>query len=382
MLALDSLISMATKSELYAIALEIAEGVGVEVTAWQTGNPTRSLYHFLSEVLSRVEDIVVKYIKAGFLDYATGEWLILRAYDVYRVVAIEATFATMTGTLTNTGGSLFEIESAGDVTVKCTATEKTYHNTSTGTLSPLGTLELDFVADESGSDSSAEVGEIDDLVTTMLAVTFANTTAAVGLDLESDDSIRERCRAKLGALSPNGPADAYDYVARTPELGGSTEVTRTRIVKATGTGEVTGYLAGPSGGVSGSVVTQVQTAWDRWAVPDCVTATPEAASNVTVPVTYELWIYSTVSQSESAVQDAVAAALETMFAARPVGGDVIEPDPGALYHSLIEATIKAAFPGDVFRVDVTVPAGNTVLDIGEVAVLGSINPTVNFVEAA
>lgn len=82
------------------------------------------------------------------------------------------------------------------------------------------------------------------------------------------------------------------------------------------------------------------------------------------------------------IEDAVEAALETLFAARPIGGDVIAPaTTGKIYRSLIESTIRGVYPSDAFRVSVSAPAGDTALAANEVAALGVVTPTVSL-EAA
>lgn len=387
LLSLASLLVTETKAALYAKALEVAEYVGLPVSAWEAGDPTRSNYHALSEMLETAEEAVAQYCAAGFLDFAaalpTTSWLVILADQVYGVTANEATFATCTVRLTNGGGGLYESGDIIGAVVKNTSTGKTYRVTTGGTLDvgPATTLDVTVIADEAGSDSSAAIGEIDDLVTDLLGVTCSNTTAAVGLDAESAASIVERCRDKLGSLSPDGPRDAYTYVARTSSLTGRTEVTRARSYGDSDTGDVTLYLAGAAGAVSSEVVDAVEDAIIEWATPLCITPTVASCTAVAVPVTYTLWLYSGVSKTATEVQDAVGAALDTLFASRPIGGDIIPPaTSGTLYRTLIESTIRGVFPNHAFRVSVTAPAGDTALTVSQVATKGAVTPTITFVE--
>lgn len=392
--ALASLLVQETKAAIYQKGLDVAKALGLPVTSWETGDPTRSLYHFVSDILSTLEGVAVGYIASGFLDFAVAranadpddrQWLVLLAEQVYGYEAAEATYATCTVTLTNGGGGLYPVE-AGDLTFRSSATGKTYHNTSAGTLnSGIGqTLTLDIIADEPGSASSASATEIDEMVTTLLEVTCSNPTAAVGLDAESPNAIASGCRAKLGSLSPNGPRSAYEYVATTPALTGTSNVTRARSVGDSATGDVTLYLAGPSGAVAGADVALVQTAIETWATPLCITPTAVSAANKVIAPTYELWLYDTVGMTEAAAHALVQTALQAMMTARPISGDVIPPaTSGYVYHSLIESTIASPFPGEVFRVVVTVPAGDTAVAANEVPVLGTVTPTaIHFVSRA
>src|SRR5690606_27186702 len=115
---------------------------------------------------------------------------------------------------TLTGNESHVIE-AGDLTFQSSASGKTYRNTEGGTLDTANpTLTLDVLAEEIGADSNAAAGEIDTLVTTLIGVTATNAAAVVGSDEEDDDDLRQRCRDALAALSPNGAAQAYSFIAR------------------------------------------------------------------------------------------------------------------------------------------------------------------------
>lgn len=377
--SLTTLLVQNTKAYIYDYALAIAETLGLPVTAWQPGDPTRSLYHVESELLATLEEVVVNFIKAGFLDYATGEWLKILAEQVYNVEVPEATYAGTTVTLTNAGGGTYLID-AGDLTFKNSTTGKTYHNTTAGTLNAGSTLDVTVIADEPGSDSSAAATEIDEMVTTLLGVTCSNATAAVGTDEQEEATTREQCRDKLGSFSPNGPREAYAYVARNSELTGTNAVTRVRVYADSDTGDVLVYLAGPSGAVAGADVTLVEDAILEWATPLCITPTVASCATITVPITYTIWVYDTVNKSVAEIQEEVEAALEDMFATRQIGGDIIPPDTaGKLYKSLIESTIRGVYSTDCFRVSVATPSADTSLDNDEVAVLGTVTATVNIV---
>lgn len=380
---LASLLYTETKAAIYARGLAVATALGLPVTSWVAGDPTRSLYHFLAEQFYYLERNVAGYIASGFLDYAEGDWLTMLAEQVYRVTRVEATFATVTIKLTNGGGGLYPIE-VGDVVVKSSSGGQTYTNTEAGTLaSGVGEkLELSFTADIAGSGGTEAALGIDTLVTTMLDVTVVNDLAAVGLDAESDADLRARCRAKLGMLSPNGPRDAYNFVVKSSEYTLATDITRSRTVGDSATGEVTVYVASASGAAAGASVTAAQSAVELWAAPLCITPTVVNASVVSVPVTYELWMYDSVGETTADVEAAIGTALGVMFAARPIGGDVIAPaTSGKLYQSLISSTIKAVYPSHTFRVVVTAPAGDTSLTIGQVATLGLVTATAVHQEA-
>lgn len=377
--SLATLLVQQTKAYIYEYALGIAETLGLPVSTWQPGDPTRSLFHVESELLATLEEIDVNFIKAGFLDYATGDWLKVLADQVFNVEVPEATYAETDVTLTNSGGGTYLID-AGDLTFKNSTTGKTYHNTTGGTLNAGSTLDVTVVADEAGSDSSAAATEIDELVTTLLGVTCSNAIAAVGVDEQDEATTRQQCRDQLGSFSPNGPREAYAYVARNSELTGTNAITRVRVYGDSDTGDVSVYLAGPSGAVAVADVALVDAAILQWATPLCITPAVASCSTVTVPIAYTIWVYDTVNKSAAEIAEDVEAALEQMFAARQIGGDIIPPDTtGKLYKSLIESTIRETFPDDCFRVSVATPSGDTALTNDQVAVPGTVTPTINIV---
>lgn len=377
--SLETLLVQQTKEEIYDAALTIARSVEVPVDSWQPGDPTRSLYHLESEILATLEAIVVNFIKAGFLDYATGTWLKVLADQVFGVTVPDATYASATVRLTNGGGGLYPID-AGDLTFKSSTTGKTYHNTSGGTLAsgPGTTLDLTVEADEAGSDSSAAVGEIDTLVTTLLGVTCANTTAAIGIDEQDPATTRQQCRDKLGSLSPDGPKEAYSYVARNSDLTGTTAVTRVRTYADSDVGNVLVYLAGSSGAIGAADVALVEAAILEWATPLCITPTVQSATNVTVDVIYEMWVYTTVNKTAAEIEADVEAALGDMLSDATIGGDIIPPaTDGFIFQSKIESVIRSLY-SQCFRVALTSP-GDTALTNSQVAVLGTVAGTIHLV---
>jgi phage-related baseplate assembly protein len=375
--SLLSLLVAETEAAIYARAISVATSLGLPTTAWSAVNPTRSLYWFLTKVFSALEPMVANFVASGFLDYATGDWLTILASDRYQVDRIGATFAATSVTLTNTGGGLYPID-IGDVVAKYVdgdGNSWTYTNVTGGTLrsGPGTTLALDFQADVAGSASSAPATEISALVTNLIGVTCSNPAASIGTDAELDQALRDRCRAKLALASPNGPTGSYDYVVRS--LAGNV-ITRSRTIADSTTGTPLVYVAGANGAVDGPTLTAAQAAVTAQA-PQGFSPTVANSTATNVDVAYTLWLYASVGQTQTQIEAAVQAELDAMFAARPIGGDIVPPaTTGALYQSLIASTIAKTFPADTFRVAVTSPAGDTALAINAVAVLNSVTPTI------
>lgn len=396
---LENLIVAATEEELLDTALEVADGLGLDVDSWRAGDPTRSLYHVEAKLNATREDIRVLYARSVGLDYIaelakTGDegaklWLRVLAFQFFGVDVPTATYATTDVVLSNPDSQFFELE-AGDLTLKDSSTGKTFHSiafpdfpgSTTAILNsgPGTTLTVTVEADEPGSESSAGAGDIDELVTPLGNVTCTNPTAAVGQDEQDVETTVSQCRDKQGSFSPAGPKDAYNFVAKEPALTGTTAVTRSRVYGDGDTGDVLLIVAGPSGPVAGPDVALVEAAVVKWALAICDTPTVQSAAGVTIPVTYTLWIYKSVNKTEAEVKAAILKALQSLFRVRPIGGDIIPPaTTGAFYASKVESTIGEVFKDQTFRLSVATPASDTPIANDEVAVLGTVTATITFV---
>lgn len=378
-LSVTALFAVQTAAQIFETGLQVARVIGLPVTSWRTGDPTRSLYKYLAEVLAELETVNASFIKSGFLSAAiadaeeTGDnsWLRVLAWEVYGVEAPEATYATPTVTLTNTGGGFYEIDTVGALIVRASSTGKTFHNTSLGTLASGDTVTFDLIADEAGADSSVSADEIDEIVTTMLLVEIDSSTAATASDEATPQEIGTLCDVTLGALSPNGPPDAYEAVVLDSDKTGVEDITRAATEHDSPSGEVTVYLAGSAGPVAGASVTAAQAAIATWATPLTITATAVNSTPVTKDVT------ATVSGDDipAGFEDAVESALGTYFAAlalgRSSGGGVVALS--AIYATIHNTLVSLGASNVV--VSLSLPAADDVLDPGEVAVLGVVTLT-------
>ena len=384
--SLTSLLIQQTQAQIYQGFLTLAQTVGLPVTAWQAGDPTRTLFNAESSVLAVLEPIVVNYIKSRFLDFASNDgnpngWLTIAAQQDYGVAVPGASYATTTETLTNSGGGFYDF-APGDLTFANPSTTATYHNTTGGILLPSGTLTVDIEADQPGSASTSGAGEITTLVTAYPGVTCTNPAAAIGIDSWSDTTIVQQCRDSLAAVSPNGPAQAYEYIARNTALTGILTVTKARTYPSPGdNGAFLMAVAGPgSAAIGSSDIAAVQAAIDTWAQPLGSDCTVVAANPVTVPITYTLTVWASVNQTSSQIQASVLTSLEAMIAQQLIGGAVIPPAAlGVLDLTLISSTIMATFAQSI-EVALSLPATALTLNANDVPVLGTVSGTITFVQ--
>jgi phage-related baseplate assembly protein len=383
MTTLDVLLEPMTVDEAREAIYEALTARGVNTTSWKSGAVVRSMVAGFAVVLSAVSQMQAQIAKLGFLEFSEAEWLTLVARYVYGVERDLGSFAAGTLTFDNASGAVYS-GNPGDLIVSSSVTGKEYRNTESYTIGALATgVEIAFEAVEIGNDSSAGAGDVDTMVTSLTGVTVTNATAIIGTDPEDDATLRLRCREKLGALSPNGPADAYAYFARGARTddGTSAGVTRVRVIPD-GAGNVSVYVATASGAVTGTLgdtstaLGAVDDAIQRNVVPLCVTANVTSVSTVAVPVTYEIWVRSTIGLTDEQVEEAVQTALEAFFSTHPIGGEVIPPAGGYLYVDALRAAIADALPArSVVRLTITLPAADVALDEDEVATLGALTCT-------
>ncbi len=351
---------------LYARALEVAEFLGLPVSSWRTGDPTRSQYYYQATVLEGLEQKAAEFAKSGFLSTAEGDWATVHAYEVYGVQRSAATYATPTVTLRNAGGGVFPL-AAGDLVVQNSITKKTYKSTNNpGVLGPGATHTYELIAEEAGSGSSLAENELDAFVTpaemAAFGVVIESNTAAAAQDEQTLTELKDQCGDTLGALSPNGPPDAYEYVCKNSALTGVTEVNRATSVGDDSTGLVQVYVASSTGPVSGASVTACQTAVLKWATPLCVRPTVSSATPVAVAVTAQ--IHGTDIPASFAT--AISGALGQLYASLGIGETV--------YRSRIIATIHAAVP-QIESVGLISPAADVVLGAGDVPTAGALAVT-------
>lgn len=376
--SLEDLTTPLTRDEAKQSIYDVLAAVGVNTTTWKPGAVVRTIIVAVAIVLAALSQLIALGTRSGFLDFAEKGWLTLVAKFAFGVDRIEATFGAGEVTLTNTGGGVYTVD-VDDLVVANPTTGKTYRNSSAFTLNALATLTIPIVAVEAGSASTSTGNTITRLETTLLGVTCTNANSVVGLDEESDPNLRARCREKLGSLSPNGPSDAYAFIAKGAKRADGTPigVTRVRCIKD-GYGNIDVYCATASGGLTGDatdVATDlgaVDDALQRNATPLAVTGTAKSPTAVAQGVTYEVWMYDTSGLTPAQVQALVSTKLGAYAAAVPIGGNVIGGDAGKVFVSSLQSEIRSVRPDEIFKVVVTSPAADIELAGSEYWQLGSV----------
>lgn len=387
MATLKELTTPLTVDEIKSAIYAAIEARGVKTSSWKPGAIARTIIAGAAIVLAGFSLLQQRIAESGFLKFSVGDWLTVVAKEVYDVDRDNGSFAAGDVTLTNTGGGVFA-PGIGDVIFLNTTTGKTYRNTAAFTL---GAFEVDKVvpveAIEIGAASTASPSDIDALETVLLGVTVDNPLAIVGRDPETDADLRIRCLAKTGTLSPNGPEDAYRFLALSAETDAGASAGVTRVTStADGAGNVTVYVATATGAVTGSIgdtttpLGAVDEAIQTQAVPLGITATVLSAVSLAVPITYEVWVRSTVGLTVADLTDAINLALTNFLSVQPIGGSRKVPGPGFVFADALEGVIVEAIGTDnLIDVAVTVPAADAVVAANEAPVAGTPTPTINLV---
>jgi phage-related baseplate assembly protein len=387
-LTIDDLIYPLTREEVQASIYSVLSRLGVNTTTWKSGSVVRTTIVAVSAVFAGFTTTMSSIARSGFLELSSGEWLTLVARYVYGVERNTATFATGSVVLSNAQGGIYTLD-AGDLIVANADTGRTYRNTAPFTLPAatgtpptivVGTVTVPIVATDAGAESSSDANKITRMVTTLLGVTCTNPGSLTGFNEEGDAALRQRCSETLGALSPMGPWDAYSTALRkaTRQDGTSLNITRVGLT-ADGYGHVDVYCATDAGGVTGDPndpTTDLGAAFAavlHWAAPQAVTPRVHGASDLIQPVSYSVWLYNTSGLTEDQIKETIAAALREYFPKQPVGGNVADAPPGAIYHDTIKAAIAQSI-AEIFRVELSSPASDVVLTADQVAVLGVITP--------
>jgi uncharacterized phage protein gp47/JayE len=387
---LDELAQPLTAAEFEEALYSAIAAQGISTTTWKEGAVTRVIVSALAIALAALSVLLAFFARSGFLELATGDWLDLVAEHVYGTPRIGETFATGVVTLTNdTGVGSFVDVQPGDLIVR-NAAGKTYRNTEVFTLgaTPAATVDVDVQAEEAGSASSTDAGTITAFVTAFSGCSVENAVGLIGNDRETDVALRARARAKTGALSPNGPKDAYYYVATSAKRADGTPIGVTRVRSIPdGVGGIDVYVADEDATVTGTVgdldtdLGRIDDDIQKKSAPLGIAARLHTATPQDIAVTYEAWVESSVGYSEPALEAAITDALRSYLATAPIGGERLPLISGGwIYVSGLAACI-ADFVGQqhLVRLTITTPAADVSIGDTSAPRLGTVTATLHLV---
>lgn len=288
---LAQLVTPVSYADALTDELTIAAGLGLPTTAWQPIDPVRTFFTTTAQVVSDYSTTINLVAQGAYASYAATipgvdanvdangyetTWMDLRAYDQYGVTRIEAGQGAGTVALVNSTTSTF-----GSPYLPGTlhfqsplGGQPTFTNSETVTITASATTSVPIVADAAFPGSAGNVANGTTLiaVTPLIGVTVSPLAAAiVATAQETNAQLLTRCQNKLGSLSPNGPSQAYQFVASSLPVIGSVlptgaqwtdpttsypyavtaAVTRASTVLNIGSGVIDVYVANGAGPVTG-----------------------------------------------------------------------------------------------------------------------------------
>jgi hypothetical protein len=390
LLTIEQLFRPASSAEVKTKLYELAEGLGLPVTSWLAGAPTRTLIAIVSTFYgSFVSPLIVLAAKSGFSGDATGDALTIVAKRVYGVDRREATYASTTVLVSNTLGGDYTSPGfePGDVVFLNSATNITWRNTEAFGIGPLqASVPVSVSADVIGTAGNTAPGEIDTLVTSALGLTVTNPDAATGQDAESDADLHQRDMDSLGALSPLGPADAIRYVALTPALNGGANINRIKMLPARGDGTLAVVVASPDGTPTAGDVLLVEAGLLAYAIRETDTLLLEGAGEESIAVAPTVYVSSSAGLTDSEWSVLITDTLVAWVAALPIGGVELVPASGFVFWRAIVGVIEriqVETNGPHYVIQATlaseadIPIGST-----DVAKLAAVDVTVTVVQVA
>lgn len=391
MKTIEELIEPKTAAQYLEDMFTKADDLDIPARDWPEGSWLLTILTLLCWALAALSSLRVAYARSGFLGLARGDWLTVLAFYMYGVTRRAATFAQGTIELTNAGAQT-HLWAIGDLHFAHDVTGATYTIQAAELvgLGPGQTKTYTILADVAGAGSSAVAFSVTTMVTPLLGVTAANPAAFFGAEEEGDQSLTTRCQAKMAAVSPNGPKDAYVYVARSNDdrFGAlptsPIERVKTYIDPVTDTHYV--LIANAGGDVDAPDVELVQDRIDRWASPNANNAEVRSALvNVYLIDAVVTVLPNTLTDAE--VENAAALEIASYFKTVPIGGyqEVYAPtSPGFLAGQQIAGQFYEAMRDIVIRVNITAVRVDGVLQPGPdyavpfdaVPVLASLDVTV------
>lgn len=342
-----------TAAAIYNKALELCEAVGLPVTSWRIGDPTRTQLETTAQHLESSDAVAAEFAKGAYLDTAEGDWLTLKADQDYNEPRGAAVYASASATITNSSAAVYSWDT-GDLVFKSNTNGSTYRNDEPVSLSGVGSsATFVFVAEEAGSASSTGADTLE-LLTTYLGVTVSSNEAAFGVDGQSDPSLREACRASTAALSPDGPADAYRYIATKASVTGASTANKAAVGADNAAGLVTVYVSNLADNTSSEDLDLVEDALRRLVLPLTVEVEVVGAEQSDFTIIGELVVAPGPYSAETLDADAEAA-VSAFFLTKAIGSTV--------HPSEIIGAIHSAVPAGLFRsLELTAPNTPVELD--------------------
>lgn len=363
MTTLDTLITTTTRAQELDALLATMTSLELPVTAWQSGNPLRTLATADAEALRDLRGVVSLIARGGYLDTAEGGWLTLLAGSVFDIERVPAQYNARDVTVTCASGAGPYTITPAQLVVSDGTRRWQSTNTANVSVPSGGSATVRVRAEGPGPAYNVSGATITTLVAPALAglTVLGGSTIDSGADEETDGALRARCRTRWATLGRGATTAAYEYWAlSTP---GAEAVRRVLVVPGPGDGTVAVYLAQAASTATGGQVSAVQ----AYIATQCpVTDTPTVTAATEVPVAVTATVRVRTASDSAANRTAATDAIAALINGTALGGEIDR--------EAIAAAIYGASAG-IVDVDTTVPAADVTLTATQVATVGTVTIT-------
>lgn len=373
-LTLSQIRAGVTRAQATDTVITVLQTLGFPTASWQPGSIPRMMTEIVGHMVERAADYAKTLVDMGFNGTAAGEAMTEFAASHYDNARADSVAAQYTIQLVGAAVGPPHTIAIGDLVV--TDGERTYRNTTSGTINASSTLTVTVEAEVGGVDGSSIVPtDIDELATPLAGVTI-NTAATVlvraGQDQESDATLRARNASKWGTLAVEtvGLGVLQRISAAEPNI------TRIKVVDNNPRGEGTADIfcatatGSPTTGQLDTAVTALRSTVFMGTVSRTVSTANvyvQAANPQTITITAAVY-YKGVTAAQ--VQAGVEAAIAAYINAAPIGGYDLSPGPsGVILRNDLVAAIEAV--DGVRSVVLTAPAADVALSSDEIATVSS-----------
>lgn len=303
------------------------------------GDVALAIVHAGAAMADRTIGYGAQLFKATFLDLATAADLDTLAYDRYNLVRVPATAAQVVLSFARTsGGAAGTIPAGTQVkTVQGVGDTEVVYTTDAVINVPLadnGPFTIAATASQTGTAGNVAAATLTEVGALFDTFTVTNVAAAAGgNEAESDQTLRQRCRAFYQTLR-RGTKAALEFGAK------QVASVRFAAVNEDGSGAVTVVVADQDGGSTIEMVSDVETELEEWRCAG-IPVTVEGGTP------YEVDLDITLEAATGFVVAIAAADIVTAIEARL---NAAQPGQTVTLHELI-ATIISLFPNDIRKVN-------------------------------
>jgi len=372
------LIGIKSFSELIDDArLKLAAGDS-KITNWTVGGVFRTLIEVCCWGLAQLYSLLLTVIPMGFLEYATGKWLDLKAadVDVTRRIAVKTQGRVLFSRSGETDDlNMVVVISAGSIVktnILDDGKELRYFVTQEMILASGETsIAVPVEAEFAGSAYNVGDGYIRVLVTHIPGIDAVTNSAdwltLEGADEESDISLRRRYQLRWHELSTGSTAKAYESWAYT--IPGVIDVS-VDDEHPRGDGTVDVIIASTTGAPTEALKNSVKAYIDTKR-PECSDVRVLAPDLKTIDLDITMILFPDRGESE-VVKTAVESVIQKFFFYHDDGDDIEAQKIGDDYLNARLIRYLMAIQ-HVFNVRINSPAADVVVARSELATVGTIN---------